>query len=368
MRLLFFDPSYYWSGRGRAFLAGARAMSQRGHDVTCACPRHSTFERKARVSGLANYAVSSSAILWGRSRALARALQEHFIDVIFVHDERDDLAASLAVRLTQRGAVVRRLGAGERPRLGRRTQWARRLAPVTYLLTGTPATDFPLPVDASIVEGAVGIDVAPAAPEQPLPERNRRGTPYLACLVGRGAHRRVFDVLRAIALLSERLPGVRLALAGVAPNVDECRLHAAALNLARRIDFFTDGAEEEAVRRAELAWVIGDGDDAAFGCLTAMAHGVPVLAQRGVVTERFVTSGVHGDLFPELHPHLMAATVADYAERPSRRASMARRARERVEREFSQREMADGFEEAARTAGEYLNVDRAGDGAEPAAS
>jgi hypothetical protein len=81
-----------------------------------------------------------------------------------------------------------------------------------------------------------------------------------------------------------------------------------------------------------------------------MGRGVPVFAERTRITEHFVADGVHGELFAALEPPDMAASVAVLAAQPSRRSALARAARDRVEQEFNEREMANGFEQATRLA------------------
>jgi hypothetical protein len=354
MRLLFHDTSSQWSGSVRAFFSAGRVLAARGHDVSFSCLQRSALEWRAHEAELPTVLVKGRGVA-AQTLGLRRLLRDRVTDVIFVHDEAGDLAASAAVRMVRRGAVVRRLPAGETPPSSWRTNLARRLAPVTYFLTASPE-DIPPPPAGTIIRGELGVPV-------PLRSRERstvtdgRASPRLACIATGASQKRVYNVLRTVALLAERHPRVRLTLMGYGLGVDELRLHAASLNIARLVDFLPAGSEDEALANAELVWVVADRDDAAFGCLSAMARGLPVFTERSAVTEHFVTAGVHGELFRFLQPPLMAATVADYMAQPAQRERVGRNARLRVEHQFSEREMVNAFEHASRTASELVAQD-----------
>src|SRR6185436_14847703 len=139
----------------------------------------------------------------------------------------------------------------------------------------------------------------------------------------------VRSVLRTVALLAERHPRIRLTLGGTAAGLDTLRLHAAALNIARHVEFLPGVAETDALRGAEMAWVVAHEDEAAFGCLHVMARGIPVLAPHTEVTEHYVTHGIHGALFHSLEPPAMAATVATYSAQPIERDRVGSAGRKR---------------------------------------
>jgi glycosyltransferase involved in cell wall biosynthesis len=354
MRLLFHDTSSHWSGSVRAFFAAGRVLAARGHEVMFSCAPRSALEWRAREAQLPTVAATGRAVP-AQALGLRRSLRDRVTDVIFVHDEAGDLAASAAVRMVRRGAVVRRLPAGESLVARWRTDVARRLAPVTYFLTASPV-EIPPPPAGTIIRGELGVAIPLRSRERSL-AIDGRATPRLACIATGGSQQRVYSVLRTVALLAERHPRIRLTVMGYGLAVDELRVHAASLNIARLVDFLPASSEDEGLANAELVWVVADGDDAAFGCLSAMARGLPVFSERTAVTEHFVTAGIHGELFRSLQPPLMAATVADYAAQPAQRARVGHNARLRVEREFSEREMANAFERASRNASDLAAQD-----------
>jgi glycosyltransferase involved in cell wall biosynthesis len=361
LRILFLETSTTWSGSARAFFAAGRALGARGYEVTFACAPRSLLEAKAREAGLSTIAADPASGVFSRALLVRRALLVHFLDVVFVQGERDELAASLAMRITRRGAIVRRWPAGVLPHRGWQARAGRKLGPMTHLLTAVSPDAVPPAIADTAVRGEPGVELPPAA-RDPIFLADGRSAPRLVCITSRGSRRRLLNVMRSVSMLSERHPRVQLAVVGEAMTADELRLYAAALNIARSVELVGDGGADEALRAAAAAWVVAEGDEAAFGCLDAMARGVPVFAERSAITERFVTDGVHGELFAALQPAEMAAATAVLAAQPARRAAFARAARERVEREFTEREMANGFEQAtrlARDAGRVLTREQA---------
>ncbi|HZF68613.1 MAG TPA: hypothetical protein VEZ47_11280, partial [Gemmatirosa sp.] len=94
MRALFYHPSAAWDGRARVFLAAARGLAARGWNVTYATAPDGEPRRRALAAGLPAIGVDPDAGMVGRTGELARALRDHFVEVVFVHGERDHLAAS----------------------------------------------------------------------------------------------------------------------------------------------------------------------------------------------------------------------------------------------------------------------------------
>src|SRR5688572_2809443 len=96
MRVLFYYSSRHWSGSARSFAAAAAGLR------------------------------------------LRQVLSENFVEVAFVHTEREHLVASLATRLAERGAVVRRIPAGGRFTQGIPGRLGVRLAATGFLFTTQP--------------------------------------------------------------------------------------------------------------------------------------------------------------------------------------------------------------------------------------
>ena len=145
-----------------------------------------------------------------------------------------------------------------------------------------------------------------------------------------GKEKNVALVIDAFAVLAERLPSARLAIAGIGPDEDRLRAHAAALPCASRIEF------TGALDKPELGSYYRAADAFAFGSTTetqglvlveAMAHGLPVAAVDCPVSREVVRDA--GALAPADAASLAGAIEslvrADGAER-ARLSAAARRA------------------------------------------
>lgn len=357
MRALFLSGATTWEGAVRVFSTVARALGERGHETWLAVPAGSEAARHAVERGARVIALPARRGIWSDSRHLRRELPKDFVDAVFVHAEHEQLTATWAVRAAKRGAVVRRLGAGERLESGWRARRAEQWLPVRYLYTSeSPPTGHAAPSGSlSPMRAELGVE-----PGSTLPAlRSRNGdadasrAPILVCVATRAALRRTTNVVRAAAMLAQRHEGLRLRVIGSVAADEELKLLAAALGIARRVEWLGHPRDLSlALHGAAAGWVIGDGDDAALGVLELMAHGVAVLAERTSIAGRYVNHGIQGTLMATLDPPLMAAETAILLADRERRVAMGAAGRARVEREFSQREMLASFELALRASRE----------------
>jgi glycosyltransferase involved in cell wall biosynthesis len=128
-------------------------------------------------------------------------------------------------------------------------------------------------------------------------------------------------------------------------------MHAAALGITEIVAHLGERDDHlSVVRAADLAWVIADQDNAAFGFLDAMALRVPVLAERGPLARRYIADGITGVLIGAADPPTTAARIANLLAHDDRRAAMGNAGRTRVAREFTDAAMVDGFEHATKVA------------------
>jgi glycosyltransferase involved in cell wall biosynthesis len=351
VRALFFHSEASWTGRARSFADAARALTRRGYQAVFVCRSGTEVATLAARLGLSVVPIAAGGRTLGDALRLREVVLEHFVDVIYVQTEREQLAASLASRLAERGSIVRRLEAGEALETGTRARWATFLNGAAYLFTADGRVPHsPAPSGADRVTTELGIDLD-SVDRQLDGMATRPGR--LACVSTSLATGRVTNVLRAAAMLMERHADVRLTMIGSVAADDNVKLHAAALGIGARLEWVGNAPGVEAsLADAQVCCVVADGDDAAYGFLDAMSRRVPVLAERSPLAERFVSDGIHGVLLPALDPPEMAAAIAELLDQPERRTTMGNAARSRVEREFSERLMAAGFEHAGRLARE----------------
>ncbi len=362
MRALFLHGGPAWDGAARIFASVARALAERGHDTWFAAPAGSEASAQAVQHGTRLLALPQRRSARGDSAVVRGELPRDFVDVVFVHEDREQLAAALAVRKAGRGGIVRRVAAGESFAPGWRGRRAERLVATRYLYTSeSPPTGHAAPSGSlSPMRAELGVQGAGAEmpDEAPVsapgaPANGDAAPTVLACVATRDSLRRATNVVRAAALLAQRHRGLRLRVLGGVAADEELRLLAAALGIARRVEWVGHPASlQRALTGVHAGWVVADGDDAALGALELMAHGVAVLAERTSVAARYVNHGIQGTLMATLDPPLMAAETATILGDRERRLAMGAAGRARVEREFPFRDMLAAFEQAARSARE----------------
>jgi glycosyltransferase involved in cell wall biosynthesis len=352
MRALFYLDGGTWTGAARAFAVAARGLAGRGWQVTYACCGGSVAARVRRMGGEV-VELEGDAMWLSRTGDLRKAISGNFVEAVFVHSEREQLAAAAAIRISGRGAVIRRVAAGDKLTLGPVARNALRVASTGFVFTW-PDQPAELPPDLDVLSAIVadvGVDAdMEATPAEALaaarPDERR-----ILCVFEPGARHRAANVLRAVAMLAPRHPELRVTLIGPGASDEGLRMHAAALGVNRIVRHVGDAEDVIAhAQGAHLGWVVADGDDGAFGALDLMAASVPVLMDRGSDASRYVADGITG---VHLEPGEVAGTAASIAlllAREDERVAIGTAGRARVLREHGEAGMVDGFARAAEAA------------------
>ena len=351
MRTLFYHMANDWTGASRAFAVAARGFAAMGEPVTIACRASTPAEQAFVLEGLDVVALPPSGTVGADAWRLRTVLKERVIEVVFLHSEREHLIAGSAMRLAKRGAVVRRFPAGSSVTVGRSGKLAARMVASLFLFAteedrarsgaGGDACVAPLGVEAATLENArtASRDLLN------IPDATR----LIVCAIDQHAGNRVTTVMRALALLADRHPQLRLALVGQSADKDDARMHAAALGVTSLVQF--SGARGDApaiLAAADIGWVAAAGDDGAFACLDFMLAGVPVIAERSPLLSHYVPDGIAGVLLPPSDPNEIASAVSRVLANDARRTAMGNAGRTRVMRDFRESAMLDGFVGVAR--------------------
>ncbi len=354
MRVLFHHPAAEWNGGARAFAAAARGLAARGwHALFACCPETDAY-RRAEAHGLRVHPLSPDAGLLSGSTALARAVREQAVEVVFVHGERAQLAAAGGAWRASRGLVVRRFGVGELPELGRAARAAMRTTP-TALLCTWPEQWATLPKEMTVVTGDLGVPTPADPPDDGVPVSARQdgGLRRVVGICGRAGRGRASTLLRAVAMLAPRHPELRVALVGPGSDDEELRIHAAALGVHRLVAHLGGRSEaNDLLGDADLGWVLADGDDGAFGALDCLAAGVPALVDRESHAARYATNGIGAVHLEPGDVAGAAAVIARLLAHDADRLAMGAAGRARVARSFTEPAMLDGFERVASVARE----------------
>ncbi len=346
MRVCFYHLEPAWSARARIFADAAGALKSRGFEVTMVCARDSEVARRFGASGHETIVLRTNGGWLRAGWRLRAVLKRHFVEVVFVHSEFEQLAASAAVRLADRGAVVRRIPALGRLTLGGDGRMAMRLA-ATGFLFAFPDDARGAPAPTRALEPVIA---PPGVVTAALRVPRETGVRTIACIFDAAQRERVAIALRTIAMLAERHPELRCSLIGPAGDDDSLRIQAAALGIGEIIRWTGNPSDrDDVLASADLAWLIAESDDLACGLLDCFACGVGIIAERTPLSTRFVTDGIEGVLTAGLDASGYAALIASLLADNARRGAFAAAAREAAAR-WPIGAMGDGFERSTTSA------------------
>lgn len=358
MRTLFYISDETWTGCARTFVTAARGLAERGHQPTVACCGGSVVEQRASEAGLETVPIAADANVAADAWWLRRVLQERFVEVAFVHSEREQFVVSSGMRMAERGAVIRRIAPFQPVTTGATARLAARMAACGVL--------FSTEADRRRVEtpgmtlapmfAPLGVDAAEYDELRPVP-RGDIGVPgtglVIACGYDPASRDRMSTVLRTLALLAPRHADIHLVVYGPGALEDELRLHAAALGVVQFVTFVGPATDPLPIlRAADVSWVVAQGDHGAYALLDSMAMRIPTLCERGPLAELYAADGITGVCLQPGDPSFTASAVAAFLANGERRTATGNAGRTRVEREFPLSAMLDGFEKAAEAAGD----------------
>jgi len=358
MRVLFYLGDKNWSGSARAALAAAGGLSARGHQVTIACCAGSRLAREAGVSDLETIEINGSTTALGGAFDLRKVLADRFIEVAIVGSERDHLIVGSAMRFAERGGVLRRLPSFETLELRRGGKLALKMAASGAVVSSEQELkDFNVPGwSIPAMSAPIGVDASEFDGVEPVSKTQIGAKPQsiiIACSYDPSGRYRMGTVFRTVALLAPRHMNIHAVVFGPGSDDDELKMHASALGVGPVVTFLGDRGDERGVMRAaDAGWVVSGSDAGAFACLDFMAMRVPVIAERNPLTSHYVAHGITGLLLSAGDPSYTASGVAAFLTREEKRIAMGNAARNRVQRDFAEPAMIDGFERAVNAAGD----------------
>jgi Glycosyltransferase len=346
MNTLILDGSKYWSGSSRAFAVAARGLVARGDAVTVVCREGSTAQAGYGQDGIDVQPLPLGASVTRDAWRLRAVLKDKSIEAVLFHSEREHLVVSSAMRLGGRGTLVRRIPAGGTATSGRSAKLADRMAVSRMLFTTTFDRDrsglgeraflAPLGVDVTKVQDAR------ASARQLLGVAD--ATQLIVCVIDNASDARITTALRTVALLGERHTKLRMVVVGRAADPDDVRMHAAALGVTPLVRMLGERVDSPAIlAAADVGWVAATGDDGGFACLDFMAARVPVVAERSSLVSQYVPDGIAGTLLPTGDPSDTASAVARFLADEGTRKAMGNAGYTRVQRDFREDAMIDGF-------------------------
>ncbi len=350
MKLLFYHSSGHWSASSRAFAAAARGLADRGNEITIVCCGGGTAHTGFDATGLDIVALPIGEGYGRDTVRLRKIFSERGPESVFLHTEREHVVVSAALRLGQRGSVIRRIPTGGSVTTTRTGRLVGRLSTSRLLFT-SEADRARLAPNAESFVAPVGVDATRLADARATSRERfaiKDDTQLMVCVIDQRAGSRLTTPMRTLALLADRHPNLRLALVGRDADADDTKMHAAALGVTRLVRFFGERADASDIcAAADLGWVAAEGDEAAFACLDFMSARVPIIAERTPTIAHFVPDGIAGVLLPPADPSDTAAAVARFVSETEARTGMGKAGHTRAMRDFTEKAMIDGFAAAA---------------------
>jgi hypothetical protein len=358
MRLLIYVGDSRWSGSSRALLAAARGLAAREHVVIIACCADTKLDVDARAAGVETVPINAAASTPGGAWDLRKVIKEKFIEVVLVASERDQLVVSSARRFADRGAVLRRLPSFQSLELLASGKLALRLA-ASGVIVSTDVESHTVNTAGWTIPTAVaplGIDAATLDDVEPATRAELRAPPdgnLIACSYDESGRYRIATIFRTLSLLGPRHSNLHVVVFGPGSRDEALKLHASALGVGSLVSFIGDTEDDRRViRSAQAGWIVSGGDNAVYACLDMMASRIPVLAERTPLTQHYLADHITGKLLTSGDPAYTASAVAAFLGSRDKLSAMGNAGRARVQREFSEPTMIDGFEKAVNAAGD----------------
>lgn len=185
--------------------------------------------------------------------------------------------------------------------------------------------------------------------------RDELGLPpgsVLCTTVGRlydDTHKRVSDIIRAMALVAREHDGIHLAVVGDGPVRAELAELADQLDVADRVHFMGYRHDVDAIYAASDVFVLASGREG-FGLVVAeaMMHGLPTLTTLAGGIANIVKPGETGLTFAIADVDSLASHLTSLAQSSSMRNSLGLAGKARAEAEFSSKRYAADVERLYR--------------------
>ncbi len=357
MKILFYHSRREWTGTSRVIAMAAKGLAKKGHTIRIVVPPDSSaeagFGRALKGSESVEVLIYENRGSWfSGGRGLRGLFRRWESDFVVVHTPEEHFSAAVACFFGRRGTVIRRVPPGGSVELGGWDNWPAKLAKTKLLFSfESDAHAIALRSKKVAVEVAkLGIDASEFP--GPLDEKEPAdpGAPtfrYILCIRDPNSRGRAAMAIRTLARLAPRHDYLRLVIVGPGNDDEDLRMQAAALDVLELVSLLGDRDDSVSLmQNADLGWVVAEGDSGALGALDLMALGVPVLTQSNGVAARYIADGINGAVLPADDPAMTAARVVNLLSGEEELRAMGQAGRSRVERDYPETELVEGFERA----------------------
>jgi len=348
MRILHLDTRPDWRGGQLQILLTLRGLRERGHQAQLMARRDSPLARRAAAEGFSVHLFPPRFLRLQAALCLREILDQQPFDILHAHDPHALTAAWLArANRRSRLVVARRVAypLSRAPLSLARYRAARRIIAVSQFVA-----------DSAIASGMDSSRVAIVYDGVEIPALNtaemRRSARaqweiadhdlLIGCVGYLLPEKGQETLLRALPHIRKQFPHCRVILAGDGPSRAKLQSLARELGIGDAVIFAGFVEDVEAVYRALDLFVFPSlAEPLGSSLLTAMAHGLPVMAVASGGVPEIIESGRNGILVDSPDALKFAAAVCQVLDDPGEAARMAKTARETVERRFSAQLLAE---------------------------
>lgn len=348
MRILHLDTRPDWRGGQLQILLTLRGLRERGHDAQLMARRDSPLAHRAAAEGFSVHLFPPRFLRWQAALCLREILDQQSFDILHAHDPHG-LTASWLIRAHRRSRLV----------VARRVAYPLSRAPLS--LARYHAACRIIAVSQFVAESVVasGIDSSRVAvvhdgveiPPPTTTEMRRVARArwkiadhdlLIGCVGYLLPEKGQETLLRALPRIRAQFPNCRVILAGDGPCRMKLQTLAGELGIIDAVIFAGFVEDVEAVYRALDLFVFPSlAEPLGSSLLTAMAHGLPVLAVASGGVPEIIENGRNGILVDSPDTLKFAASACQMLNDHDATARMAKAARETVERRFSAQLLAE---------------------------
>ena len=348
MRILHLDTRPDWRGGQLQILLTLRGLRERGHDAQLMARRDSPLARRAAAEGFSVHLFPPRFLRLQAALCLREILDQQTFDIVHAHDPHG-LTAAWLTRAHRRSRLV----------IARRVAYPLSRAPLS--LARYHAACRIIAVSQSVADSVVasginssrvavvydGVEIPPAITTE---MRRAARTQWnitdqdllLGCVGYLLPEKGQETLLRVLPQIRAHFPNCRIILAGDGPCRVKLQTLARELGIVEAVIFAGFVEDVQAVYRALDLFVFPSlAEPLGSSLLTAMAHGLPVIAVASGGVPEIIEDGRNGILVDSPDALKFAAAVCQMLDDRNGAARMAKAARETVERRFSAELLAE---------------------------
>jgi glycosyltransferase involved in cell wall biosynthesis len=347
LTVLHVDTERGWRGGERQVLWLATGMRERGHRAIVVARHGDALATRAEEQHIEVVGATPRGELdLFAARDLRRVIAQQRAQIVHAHTAHAAAIAALATLGTPaRVVIARRVDFPLRKNLGTRLKYGR--ADAVIAVSSAVAA---IVAEAGVSRDRIhvvpdGVDLSrPAHPASPETLRSLgilADAPLIVQVAALVAHKDPLTFVRAMALVRESFPRVQALMVGEGPLRAAVQAEVTRLGLDHTVSLTGFRRDADAlIAAAHVATLSSVEEGMGSVLLDAMAFGAPIAATAAGGIPEVVEHGETGLLSPPSHPPALAGAIVRLLSDPDFAASLAARARMRVE-EFSVARMVE---------------------------